>query len=130
MSHPTLTLRDTPAGEEARTDEAPPEPGVIRLGDKIVRQRAWTALDRARFRRHFGHHNPEYRAFLAVYYIVSAIDGEAVAPPVGDLQMEALIQRLGDEFAELVDAVTMAGPDEIAALRDEADQERRHVKNL
>lgn len=59
-----------------------------------------TALDRLRVFKAVGPvlaENPRYVGYATLAMAVSAIDGVPVPPPANEAQVEALVERLGDE---------------------------------
>lgn len=79
------------------TDAAGRQIGVRRMGP----------LDRLKMFEVIGPENSKnepYLGYAALAFHVGSIDGEPVARPATKLQLEALIQRLGDDGLEAVGA--------------------------
>ncbi|QEL14788.1 hypothetical protein [Limnoglobus roseus] len=62
--------------------------------------------------------NQAYAGFAALAYSVTSIDGDPVARPSNKIQLESLLQRLGDEG---IDAVADHFEKEAKAAKEEAD---------
>jgi hypothetical protein len=88
--------------------------------DLVVRK--LTALDRLRIFKAVGPtlaDNPPYLGMAILAYSVCEIDGVPVPPPATEPQLEALVQRLGDNgmnaIADAFDALTTPALTEAAA---------------
>jgi hypothetical protein len=89
--------------------------GIARTHDRTGREitvRLLTALDRLRLFKAIGAtlaENPPYLGMAILAFSVAEIDGVPVPSPATESQLEALVQRLGDEgvdaIAEAVDMI-------------------------
>ena len=72
-----------------------------------------TALDRLRLFKAVGPvlaENPRYVGYATLAMAVTAIDGVPVPPPANEAQVEALVERLGDEGLVAVGEALDPGP--------------------
>ena len=91
-------------------------------GGRTIGIRRMQALDRLKMFEVVGAENAKNEAYLgyaALAFHVCSIDGEAVSRPSNKIQLEALIQRLGDDG---LNAVGEAVEEMFAPKADEAEQ--------
>lgn len=72
-----------------------------------------TALDRLRVFKAVGPtlaENPRYVGYATLAMAVTAMDGVPIPPPVNEAQVEALVERLGDEGLLAVGDALADGP--------------------
>ena len=72
-----------------------------------------TALDRLRLFKAIGPvlaENPRYLGYATLAMAVTSIDGVPIPPPATEAQLEALVERLGDEGLVAVGEALDAGP--------------------
>ena len=72
-----------------------------------------TALDRLRLFKAVGPvlaENPRYVGYATLAMAVTAIDGVPVPPPANEAQVEALVERLGDDGLVAVGEALDPGP--------------------
>ena len=72
-----------------------------------------TALDRLRLFKAVGPvlaENPRYVGYATLAMAVTSIDGVPIPPPATEAQLEALVERLGDDGLVAVGEALDAGP--------------------
>lgn len=96
---------------------------------RLIGIRKLLALDRLRMFEVVGAENAKnepYLGYAALAFHVCSIDGNAVARPSSKRDLEALIQRLGDEGMEAVSSMVQ----ELFVPKDENAGDTDAIKNL
>lgn len=99
-----IRIHDAPAETPSQSVIRAANEGVTvtdRTGRAIAIRRLGP-VERLRMLKLIGGQNEHYMGMASLAFLVFSIDGDAIARPVNDLQLEALIQRLGDEGIEAV----------------------------
>ena len=98
-----ITVHETPSEEIVRAARRPSE--VEDANGRKIGIRKMGALDRLKMFEVIGPENSKnepYLGYAALAFHVGSIDGDPVSRPATKLQLEGLIQRLGDEGMEAV----------------------------
>lgn len=104
-----VQIHDNPA--ETPSAETPSQ-AVIRAANEILTVndalgraigiRRLAPVERLRMLKLIGGQNEHYMGMASLAFLVVGIDADPIAKPANDLQLEALIQRLGDDGIEAV----------------------------
>lgn len=104
MSEPTLTV--TQAGTDAPEPAVPATPAapdqVVDSKGRAYVLKKMSPLEQFRLVRLIGDAPQMYINMVAPLVWIRSIDGEGLAPPASQREIDALIQRLGEEGIEAV----------------------------
>lgn len=103
MADPKLTITQTGADEAAPTASKPNPPDIATdaLGHTYTLKKP-SILEQYRFVRFIGDVSDRYMSMVAPLVWIRSIDGDPIGFPNNQRELDALIQRLGDEGVEAV----------------------------